>query len=79
MKTIKTIIVTQAESDILTSAQHILSNICCEFEQGDDMNQCQICPLHFCCDYYNSSGDTLPNNIYDFIRNLQVEPEGEEK
>lgn len=78
MKITRAVVLTQEEANTLSKAQHILSNICCEFEQGDEMEQCQMCPLHFCCGYYNHSEDTLPNNLYDLIRNLQVETNVEE-
>lgn len=78
MKVTRAVVLTQEELYALNNAQHILSNICCEFEQGDEMEQCEMCPLHPYCDYYNRSGDTLPNNLYDLIRNLQIENNAEE-
>lgn len=78
MKTIKTVVLEEQEYETLKKAQAILSNMCCEFEQGNEMEQCDICPMHFCCGYYNHSEDTLPNDLYDLIHNLKVESnEGE--
>lgn len=78
MKVTRAVVLTQEEANTLKKAQHILANMCCEFEQGDEIEQCQMCPLHFCCSYYNRDGETFPNNLYDLIRNLQVETnEGE--
>lgn len=78
MKITRAVVLEEKEYDTLRQAQHILSNICCEFEQGEEMEQCEMCPLHFCCDYYNHSEETLPNNLYDLIHNLQVESNIEE-
>ncbi len=78
MKITRAVILSQEEADTLRKAQHILSNICCEFEQGEEMEECEMCPMHFCCDYYNHSDETLPNNIYDLIRNLRIESDIEE-
>lgn len=78
MKITRAVVLTQEEANTLRKAQHILANICCEFEQGDEIEQCEMCPLRFCCDYYNHSEETFPNNLYDLIRSLQVETNVEE-
>ena len=51
MKITRAVVLSQEEADTLRKAQHILSNICCEFEQGEELEECEMCPMRFCCDY----------------------------
>ena len=78
MKITRTVVLEEKEYETLKKAQHILSNICCEFEQGEELEECEMCPMRFCCGHYNHSEDTFPNNLYDLIHSLRIESNEEE-